>query len=1231
MVQASSATSPPTTNSLTPGFMVVHGNRLESLRELAVEWLRRHPLTPLENEVLLVQSNGISQWLKLALAADPQDGGCGIAAALDVTLPARFLWQAYRTVLTELDGPGAVPPTSPFDKSRLTWRLMRVLPALLEDDAFAPLRRYLEDDGDQRKRHQLAERLADLFDQYQVYRGDWLDAWSHQDDVLIDARGQVRPLADDQRWQAILWRALRDDTGEAGIASSRSGVHQRFVAACQSLDETIPPAGLPRRIVVFGISSLPSQTLEALAALSRVSQVVLFVHNPCEFYWADIIEHRDLLRAARRRQQQRPGMPLNLDDSQMHLHAHPLLAAWGKQGRDYLRLLDEFDEHHRYAELFEQEALRIDLFEPHTDADGHQWLLHQLQDDIRALRPLAETRERWPAVSADDDSLTFHIAHGPLREVEILHDQLLAAFSHDPSLKPRDILVMVPDIDTYAAAVTAVFGRLEANDPRFIPFTVSDQQSRHRQPLAIAVETLMRLPELRLSVSNLMDLLEVPGVRQRFGIDEQDLALIECWVAGAGIRWGLDAGQRASLDLPGGLEQNTWAFGLKRMLLGYAVGSGGSGWHDIAPYEDIGGLDAALAGPLVQLAETLEHHWHALSHPASVDDWCQRLRALLDDCLVAVDDADSALLGRLDQSLEEWQASAEEAGFEEAVPLTVVREQWLAALDHSSLSQRFLAGAVNFATLMPMRAIPFRHVWLLGMNDGDYPRTQIPQDFDLMGHDYRPGDRSRREDDRYLFLEALLSARERLAISWVGRSIHDNTERPPSVLVGQLRDHLAHGWLPAGSPSHDNQNSLDSQSSSDNPDRHDDQGQDNQIHDNQGGELLLAQLTTEHPLTPFSPRYFKGIPRLFSYAHEWRQVHDASSQEQASATDELSLGDWQPAAPLPLATLSRVLEDPVAAFFQQRLGVQLQLPESGRLDHEPFALDGLEHWQLQDALIHAQRRAIDEGSPRQQALATTLERLTAEGRLAMGGFAERMRQDLVESMDDLFTLYEEALTTWPHAHQTPTPFSLSLPGLIIEDAIDELRESTEGDRCRVILSTSSLVRQGRYNWRHWLRPWLTHLVMQLNLGPTTTRLLSRTGNGSLLPMPASEARELLESIAISYRCALQEPLPLARDSAFGWLRRGGTPAAMQRWLSGQFEDSDEKAINEATRILVGNAFQPGEYQRNLYLQRQWPDPLELLRTHGWRFAELAEQFYGPLSRHLQSGTPDKSSRREASS
>ena len=284
---------------LSPGLIVIHGNRIEELRALAVDWMRRHPLRPLENEVLLVQSNGIAQWLKLALA---EREGCGIAAALDVGLPARFLWQAYRSVL----GSEAIPQQSPLDKAPLTWRLMRLLPSLLAGEAFAPLRRFLADDGDLRKRYQLAERLADLFDQYQVYRADWLADWAEGHDRLRTSRGGEQELGDESSWQPALWRALLAEVGDEHLAQSRAGVHPRFVARLNELSS--PPPGLPRRITVFGISSLPAQVLEALAAIARFSQVMLYAHNPCQHHWGDIVEDKDLLRHEYRRQQRKPGL-----------------------------------------------------------------------------------------------------------------------------------------------------------------------------------------------------------------------------------------------------------------------------------------------------------------------------------------------------------------------------------------------------------------------------------------------------------------------------------------------------------------------------------------------------------------------------------------------------------------------------------------------------------------------------------------------------------------------------------------------------------------------------------------------------------------------------------------------------------------------------------------------------------------------------------------------------------
>ncbi|HHO69902.1 MAG TPA: exonuclease V subunit gamma, partial [Halothiobacillus sp.] len=476
------------------GFAVIHGNRMEELRQLLIEWLQTHPLAPLENEIVLVQSNGMAQWLRLAIAEQ-----IGIAASLSIDLPARFMWDAYRAVL----GEAAVARVPPLDKSRLVWRLMDCLPDCLVDPVFAPLARFLADDPDGRVRYQLAARLADLFDQYQFYRADWLADWAAGRDVLADGRGAAQPIPEAQRWQPVLWRRLLEALTEYhAMPVARSEIHQRFVETLHRIDRR--PTGLPRRVIVFGISSLPAQVLEGLAAIGRHSLVLLFVHNPCQHYWADIVDQHELLHIARRRQRRKLGMPVLLDESNHHLHANPLLASLGKQGRDYIRLLDQFDDPERYRAIFD----RIDLFsDPIEEDGGNASLLRQIQQAVFDLTPLPSEPDKRKIVSADDRSVMFHIAHSPQREVEILHDQLLALFEQsgsgqsktrpqhaDDTLHPRDVIVMVPDIQVYAPYIEAVFGQFEHDDPRYIPFAISDQQPRMTEPVLRVLDQLLELP-----------------------------------------------------------------------------------------------------------------------------------------------------------------------------------------------------------------------------------------------------------------------------------------------------------------------------------------------------------------------------------------------------------------------------------------------------------------------------------------------------------------------------------------------------------------------------------------------------------------------------------------------------------------------------------------------------------------------------------------------------------------
>ncbi|QHI97191.1 exodeoxyribonuclease V subunit gamma [Xylophilus rhododendri] len=1153
------------------GFMAVHGNQPEQLRDLMLAWAARHPLAPLEDERILVQSNGVAQWLKLSLARDPAQGGIGIAAALRMELPSRFFWQAYRAVL----GAEGVPATSPFDKQLLVWRLMRLLPALLQEPVFAPLERFLQDDSDMRKRWQLAQRLADLFDQYQVYRADWLADWAADRDELLTSRHGRQEVPQALAWQPRLWRALLDDVGVKPAETSRAAVHRRFLAAAEAWDHDEAPAGLPRRLIVFGISSLPQQALEVLAALSRWVQVLLCVHNPSEHDWSHIVADQDLLRAGRQRQRRRAGSPAEVPEDQLHLHAQPLLAAWGKQGRDFIRLLDQHDEHERYAGRFAAIDQRIDCFVPNAG----DTLLRQLQDDIRALRPLHETRATWPALdAAADASLRFHIVHSPQREVEVLHDQLLAAFAADSTLTPRDVIVMVPDIAAYAPHIQAVFGLLPADDARHIAFHVADREQRHHDPLLVALESLLALPDSRLATSDILDLLEVPALQARFRIADEDLPLLRRWIAAAHVRWGLHAEHRESLALPAGMAQNSWDFGLQRMLLGYAVGSGGA-WEGVEPLAEIGGLDAAVLGPLVDLVNAVEALWRQLSTDATPAEWALRLRGLLETFFEAEDGSDGFTLVNLDSALQSWLEACDSAGMHDELPLCVVREAWLERLDAAGLEQPFFSGAVTFATLLPMRAIPFRVVALLGMNDGDYPRARPAMDFDLMRADYRPGDRSRREDDRYLFLEALLSARDRLHVSWVGRSIQDQSERPASVLVAQLREHIAAGWRLAG---------------------------DEAVAQAYAGERLLDRLTLTHRLQPFDDAYFTagGDPRLFSYAREWHAEPQAQAPAAAAA-----LAPWDFEGPLTLKTLTAFLKDPVGQFLQQRLQVHLRLYEEASADQEPFALDGLKNWSLQDELIQAQAAAMARGEPREAVLQDRLERIARRGELPVGVFSLLQQEDLREPMERMFGNYAEALQTWP----LPLPDAwlehetASAAGPVrFEDSLDSLHADAAGKRCRILLDSGSLVdgiRTPSYRLDQLLAPWVAHVAAQLDGQPLSTHIISKVGSVTLRPLTREQAGNYWSTLIDAWQQGMRRPLPFARKTAAAWLNAKGS--------------NDERRDKARARYELHDPEQQqfGERHDNPALARAYAD-FDALWSDG-EFADWIDRLLKPIDQAIE--------------
>jgi exodeoxyribonuclease V gamma subunit len=1090
-----------------------HAPDLETLGLLACKLLAQPQADVLAPARVVVPSQGIGRWLTLQLAREQ-----GIAMHLEVQLPSSFVWGLARQVL------GALPEQSAFNPQAMTWRLYDWLCEPANLARAERLQRYLQG-SDERRRLALAAKIADVFDQYLLYRDDWLAAWE---------RGELCGLGADEIWQALLWQELTRD-GHPHRARLLGELLARLHADA-------PIAGMPERLLVFGISSLPPHHLRVLEGLARHTDVVIFALNPCREAWGEIRDVRELARSE-----------VSPDDWYLDV-GHPLLASLGKQGRDF------FDS------LLGQIAEENGIY-PQDNELADDSLLHALQQDILRLRTRAPD-ERL-VLREDDRSLELHIAHSPLREVEILHDQLLARFAANPQLSPDQVVVLTPDIERYAPYIEAVFARREGAP--HIPYSLADRSLRAETPLIEAFLGLLSLPESRFAAEEILAWLEQPAIARRAGIEAEDLPLLRDWLHQAGVRWGRDAAHRAALDLPAD-DAFTWRQGLDRLLLGFAAppqlaGDGVPLLGDSLPLDALEGARAQLLGRLCAFVELLAGLAERLQRDRPLADWALELQGLIDLLFDERESGDTLLL--LSQACAALGRQALDAGIERPVELALVRQQLGTALESGSGASGFLTGAVTFCTMVPMRSLPFRLVCLLGLDDGALPRRTPVAGFDLIAKRPRRGDRARRLDDRYLFLETLLSARDGLYLSYVGRDPRDNAELPPSVLVSELLEAVDITAICRS-----------------------DLGRDGTPAEASRPAKASARITVEHPLQPFAPGNFEQTGARQGFAPAWfraaRRLAEAPTLTPPPFIERLPEpgADWLLIEP---SQLLQCFRHPARFLLEQRLGLRLADADEAIAADEPFALEGQARRGLRQLALQAVERGWSEEQERRIARAAGWlppgelgHALWGKQRGPVRAFAPR----LFEARPD----------------ETPQPLlvDIELAGVRVHGWLDGVTSS------------------GLFDWRlaapgAWDLPgfWLRHLLLNVAATPGIARdslLVSPAGDWQLGPQ--ADARALLAPWLAAYREALSEPLPFITRSSYEFAKALVTPGAKSR------KEPIDAARDKASAAWLGAEFSPvpGEALDPWYaLAFRERDPL------GERFEQLAEQLLGPALKVLASG------------
>ncbi len=1018
-------------------------NRMESLVEALAGVVATPLASPFTPELIVVQSKGMQRWLAMELARRN-----GVWANCVCPFPNALVWRLFRESLPKL------PETSAYDPQVLTWKLMGLLPGFLEREEFIPLRHYLADDRDGLKLFQLAAKIADTLDQYTLFRPELLLAWE-----------TTQATGEDAGWQSILWRELAaSDDGR-----HRGRLKEEFRRRIMSGGAV--GTGMPERITLFGISYLPQYHLEILTMVSRVTAVNLFLLSPTREYWSDIVSGKAL---ARRTPEERA----------CRMEGNPLLASLGKLGRDFSDLV---------IEAGDVAALQNELYtEPATTT-----LLGALQSDILNLRGAGEQEQRL--IAPVDLSVQIHSCHSPLREIQVLHDNLLLLLDTQDGLAPLDIVVMTPDIETYAPYIVTVFeGRQDS--PIKIPYAIADRNLASEGEIAALLLKLLEIPGSRCTVPQLLDILETPPVRRRFDLSDTDLETIRGWLKETRVRWGLDEKDRERLGLPG-YRDHSWRAGIDRLLLGYALPETGKQlFHDMLPYDEMEGADTLSLGKLLEFMGKIGKLATGLTPPRSLSGWGETLRMLLEEFILA-DDASARERAAITDVISELEKLRESADFTGDPTLGVIRSWLTARLSQEEKGFGFLTGGVTFCAMLPMRSIPFRVVALIGMNDGAFPRQNRPPSFDLITQKPRRGDRSLRDEDRYLFLEAILSARTTLYLSYVGQSIKDNSELPPSVLVSEFLDAITRGFTTAA------------------------------------GNSPAQQLVTQHRLQAFSQEYFTAGSPLFSY-----------SSENCAALLERRMNPWRPSElfttplqkppeewrELPLPRLLRFFDNPAKFFLEQRLKLRLEEAAGPLEEREPFTVEGLEAYGLNQELLE---RCMAGEDPEE-----LFPMVRCRGILPPAHHGEA-----------LFAAAVTEVTAFAETLRQKIGNGSPLPSISIQEELRGFRVT--GSLEQIWPQRMVRYRCATLKAKDQLRAWIEHLFLNLVQPkgyPRETVLFMKKGGPTFRPV--DNAAELLAGILALYEKGLYKPLRFFPTSALAYAHK-------QEWNLGKARSAWEDGYN----------------------------------------------------------------------
>ncbi|MEM9103540.1 MAG: exodeoxyribonuclease V subunit gamma [Pseudomonadota bacterium] len=1100
---------------------VFHSNRLDVLAKHLASALKNSHLTdPMCPLNFVVQSAGMATWLKTQIAEE-----VGIAGNLNFQLPSAWSWQIFNA-LTQTTTDSS---ESAYSLLGMQWRLFTLLPQLLDDGKFQPLQRYLNTLNSPAALFSLAGEIASVFDQYSVYRPDWLTSWEQQE-VDIENKGiQTTPEQSHSQWQKQLWLALKN---KALLENKAHFNRVHLLDILQTIDFTASPYAerlakySQAPVFIFGLSTLPLRLMEIIRWFAQFTSIHFYQLNPCQEYWGDLISTKALA-----------FKNLNLSREKKEIEAtyyesgHPLLTSLGQQGKEFL-------EH-----LLENDVAIHDLFVPPPANNLLQHLQTQLLHN--------EIHGNKKPIKEDDQSIRIHACYHPLREMHVLKDFLLQQIT-EKHIEPHQIVVMIPNLENYIPFIHAIFGQSSIKNN--LPYSISDQSFKDANHLAPIFLSLLQLRLSRFNFSDITSLLNIPAIRDALQLSSETCQAAIDKLYQYGARWGLNQEHQVS-HVGSSAPSACWDNAIKNFYNDYVFAPHLSDSSNVIDDSSI--LEAT--GILIAFIDKLQNLATFSQESHTIKEWL----VFIDEALLTLFHEELPETQALEQQIS--QASHEllnivENLYFEATPMHQVAvdvdilHQYLEKhfLQHKQ-THRFLTGAINFCTLVPMRTIPFKVVCLLGLNERDFPRQDQPHSFDLIHYNQRRrGDRSKRDDDLYLFLESIIAAQDVLHLSYVGFDSQDGRALAPSSVINELKESVYQNYY----------------------------------YENQKNKNPEDWLTEFHPLHPFHKDYFTPSSTLYTYSTYW----EACAMENQKYLDTLSKQQQATIVPAPLETVTSDIRirfselplhdfiqffiHPTRFFFNRCLGVNFDIHYQEQANHELFSQNSLERYLFNQDFLKYQLENpnIEEWLP-------TLKQQHGIPEIPLGDWI------VDQNHQSTSTIYHH-LRQQVSAALTPLTIDLHCQDIHLQGNIANTVEDT--------LYYHYL--SARLSAKHLITAWFYHLFAATTKQLRTTKIIGQQKKiASFKPLNADDSLAILNQMIKLFKDGTKMPLPFALNSGYAFYQQKNHP------------ESALKAFNQSWYggYTAGEADDP-------YLSRVCPE----LSPQDVSFQQVCNILFEPLMQHF---------------